>query len=179
MATPDQNNQYFWKTGHINLPWKNNEHRMLNYVREPYNDPRDAQYWRDLGFTHEHFTGEMYDMKNPELPWMGIDQLKQVFPFEHFSWSFYKMTSGVILPRHVDRFVKFKEMYDCKEKTVVRALIMLEDWKHGHYLDMDDKAIVDWKAGDYAIWTSDVPHTAANIGFDDRYTLQITGLLDL
>lgn len=178
MVTPDQNNQYFWKQGHINLPW-DSEHRELHYEREQYNDDDDTNRWREIGFTQEHFTGEMYDMRNPEPSWMQVEKLKETFPFEHLSWSFYKMTPGVILPKHVDRFVRFKKIHDCSEKTVVRALIMLEDWKHGHYLDMDDNAIVHWKAGDYFIWTANVPHTAANIGFSDRYTLQLTGLLEL
>jgi len=35
--------------------------------------------------------------------------------------------------------------------------------------------MINWKAGDYAIWTGNTKHFAANIGVDYRYTLQITG----
>ena len=68
-------------------------------------------------------------------------------------------------------------MYPDATGTIGRALVMLEDWKPGHYLDLDDVAVTDWKAGDYFWWTDDTPHTAANIGTEDRYTLQITGFI--
>jgi hypothetical protein len=52
---------------------------------------------------------------------------------------------------------------------------MLEDWQLGHYLDCNGKAFVHWQAGDVVEWTFDTPHSAANIGMTDRYTLQVTG----
>ena len=53
--------------------------------------------------------------------------------------------------------------------------MLLEDWKPGHYLEVDSKPYVAWKAGDTVEWVYDLPHMAANIGLEDRYTLQITG----
>jgi hypothetical protein len=32
-----------------------------------------------------------------------------------------------------------------------------------------------WHRGDFVWWQRDVPHLAANIGIEDRYTLQLTG----
>jgi len=178
MAIPEISKGFMWVSGHVD-PWWDKMHRGLMYVREPFNNPADIERWREIGFTHEHFTGEMYDMKNPEPYWMNFKKLQEVFNFEHLSWSFYKMTPGVILPEHVDTFNRFKKIHNTKGKTVVRALIMMEDWQQGHYLDMDGTAITNWKAGDYAIWTERCPHTAANIGSTDRYTLQLTGLVQL
>jgi len=54
-------------------------------------------------------------------------------------------------------------------------LVLLEDWKSGHYLEADNKPVVDWKAGQVVEWQYDTPHAAANLGLEDRYTLQITG----
>ena len=34
---------------------------------------------------------------------------------------------------------------------------------------------MNYKAGYYAWWVGDVEHSAANIGKDFRYTLQLTG----
>jgi hypothetical protein len=109
---------------------------------------------------------------------MNIELLQSEFKFEHLSWSFYKMAPGTILPEHVDIFTKFKQLYDTKGKTIVRSLMMMEDWKPGHYLDINGVASTNWKAGDYYTWEEDCPHTAANIGITNRYTLQITGLID-
>ena len=63
------------------------------------------------------------------------------------------------------------------EHTIKRALLLLEDWKPGHYLEVDGKPYVNWKAGDTVEWLYSTPHMAANIGLEDRYTLQITGHL--
>jgi len=101
-----------------------------------------------------------------------------MFNFDHISWSFYRMRTGVVLPEHTDTFNRFKELYDCKDKTIVRALIMLEDWRPGHYLDLAGLNLNTWSAGDYVVWEEHVSHTAANIGKQDRYTLQLTGLID-
>ena len=38
-------------------------------------------------------------------------------------------------------------------------------------------AQLGWQAGDTVEWTYDLPHMAANIGLEPRYTLQITGHL--
>jgi hypothetical protein len=52
----------------------------------------------------------------------------------------------------------------------------MEDWKSGHYFEIDGKPLVQWKRGDYAIWNYDVPHMAFNMGIEPRYTIQITGM---
>ena len=53
--------------------------------------------------------------------------------------------------------------------------MLLEDWKSGHYLEVNSRPVVDWPAGQVVEWVYDTPHSAANIGLEDRYTLQITG----
>ena len=178
MATLDLSKGYITDTGHID-PWWTNQHRFLDYKREAFNNPDDTERWRSMGYTHEHFTGEMYDMKNPEPHWMQLDRLRKVFDFEQLSWSFYRMSTGVILPEHVDTFSRFKKIHDTTDRVIVRALIMMEDWQPGHYLDLAGKPIVGWKAGDWSVWSETAPHTAANIGATDRYTLQLTGMVKL
>ena len=64
-----------------------------------------------------------------------------------------------------------------KEHTISRALVLLEDWQSGHYLEVDNNPIVNWSAGDTVEWIYDTPHMAANLGLAPRYTLQITGHL--
>lgn len=164
-----------YQIGFGRIDYKTLEHRNLPYKRESFNDQAAIDAWVKMGYTQTYFTGEMYDMKNPQPEWFDFEFLKTVFKWEHLSWSFYKMTTGVILPRHVDEFVRFKELYPDAKGTICRALIMLEDWKPGHYLDLGRHGIVNWKAGDYAWWTEYGPHSAANLGIEDRYTLQLTG----
>ena len=167
----------YWVKGHID-PWWGHNHRELTYHNEPFNNPADLNRWKDMGYTHTKFTGDMHDMRNPVPEWFDIDRIKQYFDFEHLSWSFYKMTTGVVLPEHVDTFKRFKKLHNCENKIIVRALIMLEDWKPGHYLDIAGINANTWSAGDYIIWEEPVKHSASNIGIEDRYTLQLTGLIN-
>jgi hypothetical protein len=51
----------------------------------------------------------------------------------------------------------------------------MEDWKSGHYMEVDGNPIVNWNRGDYVMWNYDVPHYAGNFGIEPRYTMQITG----
>jgi hypothetical protein len=90
------------------------------------------------------------------------------------------MSAGTILPEHSDLYKKYIQLFDLegREHTIRRAIIMLEDWKSGHYLEVSGVPIVGWKAGYTIEWAYDAPHMAANIGLEDRYTLQITGHID-
>lgn len=150
-------------------------YRELAYVNEPFNDPDSISKWRQLGYTQTRFTGDMYDMKNQEPAWM--ERLKRHFPWKHFSWSIYRMGPGCVLPQHRDTYAKFRQIYQIQDpKVIYRAIIFLEHWQSGHYFEIQNMPIVGWGAGDCIIWQYDVPHTAANVGLEDRYTLQITGV---
>lgn len=159
--------------GHLS-PWWNQLHQGLPYKNEPFNDPETETRWRKLGYTQTKFTGDMYDMRNLEPPW--IDQFRKHFALEHFSWSVYRMDPGTVLPEHSDTYQRFRQIHRLSNsQTIVRAIVFLEDWDRGHYLELNGDPIVKWRAGDWVCWGNDLPHIAANIGVTPRYTLQITG----
>ena len=81
------------------------------------------------------------------------------------------------MPVHSDRYVKYIDLFNLQgqEYRIRRALVLLENWKPGHYLEAMGKPYVEWEAGQVVEWTYDTPHMAANLGLEDRYTLQITG----
>jgi len=161
---------------YVTLPWKNNEHRKLKYVHEPFNAPKDIARWQKMGFDHSKFTGEMYDMRNPLPKWFDISVYEKILGWKELSWSFYKMTPGTILPDHVDTFKRFKKLHpDYDPKTIKRAVILLEDYAVGHVLTVDDIQMPLWDAGEFVWFEYNVPHLAANVGTKDRYTLQLTG----
>lgn len=158
-------------------PWWAHEHRELDYQHEPFNDPGTVDRWRQLGFTQQRFTGDLYDMRRAE-PAM-IDTWRTMLPIQHFSWSFYRMNPGDILPLHHDTYSAFRRIYNVASgRHIRRYIIFLESWQGGHYFEIDGTAVVDWRAGDVVYWHDDISHVAANIGQQPRYTLQITGLAD-
>lgn len=173
MVIPEQGNH--WVTGHI-VPWWD-QHRDLSYINEEFNDPNSIDLWRHLGYTQSRFTGDMYDMRFEEPPWVAGFRL--YFPWRFFSWSFYRMPPGTVLPRHSDTYNRFINIYEISDPTVIhRAVIFLEDWSSGHYFEINGQPLIQWCAGDWVTWRYDTPHLAANVGMTDRYTLQITGIPD-
>jgi hypothetical protein len=93
--------------------------------------------------------------------------------------AFYRMRTGTVMPVHRDLYKRYIELFDLqgREHNIKRALLLLEDWRPGHYLEVNDRAYVNWRAGDTVEWVYNTPHSAANIGLEDRYSLQITGHL--
>jgi len=167
--------KYSYGFGHIDLPWTDNQHRDLSYTHEPFNNPDDVERWQQSGYTHRDYTGNMYDMRNEWPEWFDMEPFQAEFNWQHLSWSFYQMTTGTILPEHVDTFKRFQELHKDHPGTIHRGLVLLEDWKPGHVLTIANEQMPQWKAGDCIWWEHDVPHLAANIGYDNRYTLQLTG----
>lgn len=161
---------------HVPAFW-NDEFKRLDYVNETFNDSESVDRWLAQGFANQ-FTGDMCDMRSPQPSWNKTI----IEVFEHMGWqdvgtSYYRMAPGTILPTHQDLYKKYIKLFDLEglEHTIHRAVIFLEDWRPGHYLEAMDQPMVKWRAGDVVEWVYDTPHMAANMGSTPRYTLQVTG----
>ena len=89
-----------------------------------------------------------------------------------------KMKVGQILPWHVDRCKTYISKNNIKDKTkIARIIVFLEDSKPGHQLWIEDQ-LCTGEAGSCFGWMFGTKHMAANLGEQDRYTLQITGVRD-
>ena len=158
-------------------PFWDNEYKTLDYINEPFNDPVSVNQWLSKGYQAK-ICGELCDMRHQLPSWNH----KFIESYENQGWkdigvAYYRMRTGTVMPTHGDLYKRYIEVFDLqgREHTIRRAIVFLEDWKPGHYLEIMGKPIVDWKAGKVVEWTYDTPHMAANIGLEDRYTLQITG----
>jgi hypothetical protein len=162
-----------WIRGHVSRFWDQDEYKKFNYIKQPLMDS-EIQEWKNKGYDYvKSFSGSMYDNRNPLPEW--VKRFDNIFNLKNMTYNFYKMSQLEIMPEHVDHFQTYMRLFDAKYENVTRILVMLEDWKPGHYLEIDGVGVVNWVAGDYFMWESNVPHAAANIGIEDRYTLQITG----
>lgn len=172
MAGPD------YKIYSLDVFW-DDEFKHLDYIQEPFNDSEDVRRWMAQGYQPK-ICGAMADMKTRQPSWnhVFIDYFSAM-GWKNIGTSYYRMTSGTVMPVHQDRYVKYVKLFalEGQEYNIRRALVMLEDWKPGHYLEVMEQPFVQWKAGKVVEWIYDVPHMAANIGLEDRYTLQITGHL--
>jgi hypothetical protein len=164
------------QTYNLDVFW-DDEYKSLEYIQEPYNDPADVSLWLNQGYQAK-ICGDLCDMRNRQPSWNH----RIIKHFESLGWkdigtAYYRMTSGTVMPVHQDRYVKYTDLFDLRgrEHTIRRALVLLENWCSGHYLEVMGQPYVNWSAGTVIEWTYDTPHMAANIGLDPRYTLQITG----
>jgi hypothetical protein len=157
-------------SGNIILDYKN-----LDYINKPFNNEETLRKWKSLGHNYEKYTGLMRD-QSQQLPDWCFNVLEQI-PLHNSSITLYCMTPGTIMPEHSDTFIKYREIMNLTPTdNVGRAVIFLEDWKSGHYFEIDETPIVNWKKGDYVLWKNDTPHMAANLGKENRYTMQVTGI---
>lgn len=163
-----------WVKGHIDPIW-DKSYKKFPYVRQPLSDEL-INTWRLQGHTNEHFNGLMYDSTNPMPAW--TDEISQKLNLINCGFVFYKMPAGIIMPSHIDHFSRYSKVFNVDKNKVYRAIIFLEDWRSGHYFEINNTPIVDHKAGDYVFWSWEETHSVANIGIEDRYTLQITGCLN-
>jgi hypothetical protein len=171
MATHDSIRYYpiqkFW----------DDEFKNLLYINEPFNDTEATRKWLAAGYPNK-FTGDMCDMRAVQPVWNEgiIDVFKQM-GWKDIGTSYYRMGPGTILPTHSDLYLRYIDIHGLRgrEQTIRRAVVFLEDWKPGHYAEYCDTPYTGWKAGQTVEWAYDAPHMAANMGLEDRYTLQVTG----
>ena len=163
---------------HIERFW-DDEFKTLDYIQEPFNDPDSVNLWVSQGYPSK-FCGELCDMRHRLPAWSSkFVEIYQAQGWKDIGLAFYRMRTGTVMPVHSDLYKRYVEVFNLQgqETSIRRALMVLEDWKPGHYLEVEGKPYVNWHAGDTVEWVYDSPHMAANIGLEDRYTLQITGHL--
>jgi len=171
MATHDSN----WHIGYIDPFW-DDSHMDLDYQSEPFNNSNDIDTWTAQGYTPP-FVGDLCDMRKPQTNYTDdlVQMLKNIYGLENVGTSYYRMPTGAVLPTHRDTYKKYRQLFDVELNQIQRIIVFLENWKPGHYFEIEGNPIVSWKRGDYIWWRGDVEHMAANIGLKPRYTLQVTG----
>jgi hypothetical protein len=84
------------------------------------------------------------------------------------SWWFIKLLPGQMQTMHFD-----PHLLNCVNP--IRYTMFLQDWQPGHIFTYDDKMISNYKAGDLYRWDDPMCyHGVVNIGYETRYTFQIT-----
>lgn len=85
-----------------------------------------------------------------------------------YNWWFVKYRPGQLQPMHYDPEVT-------EVKNALRYTMMLDDYHPGHIYTYDNVLLTGYRAGDMFQWPDAMSyHGAANIGFKDRYTFQLT-----
>jgi hypothetical protein len=145
----------------------------FHWVRQPLKDS-EIELWDSLGYKVKNYSGMMYDNKNPMPAW--VEEIGSNFlDLKNKTYTMYKMETCDIMPTHVDHFETYCKIFKVDRTKVNRVLVFLKDWEPGHYFEISNTGITNWKKGDWYRWSCDESHAAGNIGITPRYTLQITG----
>jgi len=108
-----------------------------------------------------------------ESPQWVHDLAKQVpQDFEHHVVSVLRNDPGQTIPLHRDRHTVLQEKYGPGDTW--RYLIFLEDWKNGHYFEIQNQPVVQWQAGDWIKFHRSEWHMGSNSGWEPFYSAQIT-----
>lgn len=164
-------NRYY--KGHTARIW-NEEFKDLEYQYLPHKNDQMVQDWLDQGYPKNIILNGAVHHLNNNIP-SYIKPLCDSLQWNDIGCQLYRMDRADILPVHQDHYTVYKKITGADSQRIWRAVVFLEDWKSGHYFEINGIPWLQWKAGDYAVWNNDVPHMAANIGIEPRYTLQITG----
>lgn len=160
------------ETGHIKPLWRD-EFKHFNYTLPPITQEEKIA-WAKAGYHDIKTRGKMYDSTNPMPEWVSV--LENTFGMYRQTYTFYRMDTMEVMPTHSDHYRTYIKLNNVEYDQVFRTVVMLEDWKPGHYFELDGVGYTNWKAGDWFKWKGDIPHAASNIGIEPRYTLQITGI---
>lgn len=97
------------------------------------------------------------------------------FDEDHLKLIVHLQQPGQYFALHIDK-PKKKEFNDTDiNSEYKRYLIFFDDWQMGQFFQMGTE-FIKWKAGDAYTWNDrDVPHASANMGYEPRYMLMVTG----
>lgn len=163
--TPDLMNHLATHDGDLRNVWQPERwhgHPELDRLRELAR----PGYSAGKSIFHQ-FNSKSIDMKDyivnlPELPHSRT----------HMFWWFVKLNPGEMQAMHIDPHL-------VEVKNPIRYTMFLQDYEPGHIFIYDDnkqdKLMTDYKIGDMYEWSDPYTlHGCVNIGFNTRYTLQIT-----
>jgi hypothetical protein len=150
------------------------KHQSLTYTRDVFKDSDQESNWIDAGHHPGALSVELHMVKQP-YEWMTY--LHQYFDdLKNLSFCFSKFLPGTYFPSHTDKYGFYSKANNIQDLSqIIRYVVFLEDAQPGHILQVGDKIYHNWPQGLCVGWDHSTPHLAANLGLEDRYTLQVTG----
>ena len=172
--------------GHLDIGWVTDQNLSdLNFLHRVDDYDRNA-LWPELGIDPPNYPAEsivLYQLFDDECPeW--AQRIKEYFD----PWILYSgMAITMLQPGHInnphkDSLYRLKNKVeqnniDVSELVPVRINMFLQDRKVGHFLDFDQKVIDSYQRGDFIVIFPNRIHSVANAGYENRYTLQISGFV--
>jgi quercetin dioxygenase-like cupin family protein len=163
------------KYGHLDIDVNTAQLEQLTFVdlHECYRQYSQLRTVDKYYNKHNSSIWQMFDNNCPDWVWQIASQLLVSLNEQpNYVVSTIKIEPGSTIPNHVDAHFIVQEKYG-PGKTA-RYLIMLEDWKSGHYYEIHNQPYTKWHKGDWVKFGSDDWHLAGNMGDSPFYSMQVT-----
>jgi hypothetical protein len=155
--------------------WDIKDFKKLKYNLCTHKDKKVLDQYLTSGHDPKWLSIYNYHEPNP-MPEVVHSYIKPYFSFlDNICIAVNYFKPGQYLPLHVDVFGKYVEIQKVDPTKIVRYMVMLEANCPGQILQIKDKCILNWTAGDCFGWKYDDPHAFYNFSMNDRYAIQVTG----
>lgn len=161
---------------HILPLWNIKDYHTLNYNKAYHRDIELNKRFITAGHHRDSMIINHYFEPNP-MP-DSIEYIKNQFSgIENIAVAVNLFTPGTYLPMHNDLYGRYRNLHG-QDRKVFRAIIMLEDSYPGQILQIEDQAHASWTAGAVFYWYDDVMHAFYNMSLQNRYAIQLTGMVN-
>ena len=162
---------------HVDPKWIITDFENLNYTFSTHRDEELVEDYVKSGHNRENMSMYKYHLPN-KMPACIDDYILPKFNFlDNAAPAINYFKPGQYLPLHIDLFGRYAEIFNANPKNIIRCMVMLEDSSPGQILQVKDTAHCKWKSGDCFYWNYDEIHAFYNFSMNDRYAVQITGIL--
>ena len=135
-------------------------------------------HFKDWGYTSSNTTSWETTATRPQLSMDWESYVLERLPITNSICRPTLQKPGNIMPWHNDKFFNFKRNYPNQKEFVVRFIIFINDWTPGQFIQAGNSVIKGWQAGDIVLWHPTRMHLAVNAGYANKWTTNITGILD-
>lgn len=136
------------------------------------------KHYADWGYTSENTRSWETTSVQPQLHMDWEQAVINSLPLSHAISRPTLQQPGNVMPWHWDRFYNFKRQFPQSADYIVRFIVFINDWTPGQFLQAGNSVISNWQAGDIRLWYPNRMHLAANAGYANKWTTNITGILD-
>lgn len=169
--------------GHVDISHIDDEMLYRLKFVEHVNTVWSAGYWDRKGVAvpdYPHDAPWVQQVFEGDCPgWVA--NCKDLFPWLKYSMvTVNKILPGRFIAPHTDTLFKMQQKVknqniDISNLTPIRINLFLQDRLEGHYFEMENEAWIDYVKGDFTIIKPNCTHLVANLGYQTRFTMQLTG----
>jgi hypothetical protein len=134
-------------------------------------------YNKAYGYTSANTVSWKTTCKQPQLHMSWEQRILDQLPLIHPVSTPTLQRTGDLMPWHKDRYYYFKQNYPSDQEYVIRFLLFPQNWQIGHFLQVGNSILSHWMAGDVVVWHPDRMHLSVNVGMNNKWTCNITGIL--